>query len=135
METSFRRGRSVSRRLTCAIALAAAAACVAAAVAVHSYGAARSPATTKVTVSATDYRFKLSVKTMHAGTVVFTVVNKGEVPHNFKVQRLNAVTRLLQAGERGTLRVRFKKPGRYYYLCTVDNHVLFGMAGYLRVVR
>ncbi len=101
----------------------------------HSYGAARSPATTKVTVTATDYRFRLSVKTVHLGTVVFTVVNKGEVPHNFKMQRLNAVTRLLQAGERGTLRVRFKKPGRYYYLCTVDNHVLFGMAGYLRVVR
>jgi uncharacterized cupredoxin-like copper-binding protein len=82
----------------------------------------------------TDYRFKLSVKRVHKGTVIFTVVNKGEVPHNFKVQRLNAVTRLVQAGQRATLRVRFRKAGRYYYLCTVDNHVLFGMAGYLRVV-
>jgi plastocyanin len=125
----------VNRRIGRAIALVAAAACVAGAIAVHSYGAARSPATTKVTVTATDYRFRLSLKTVRVGTVVFTVVNKGEVPHNFKMQRLNAVTRLLQAGERGTLRVRFKKPGRYYYLCTVDNHVLFGMAGYLRVVR
>lgn len=74
------------------------------------------------------------MRTVHTGTVLFTVVNKGEVPHNFKIQCRNAVTRLLQAGERGTLRVRFKKPGRYYYLCTVDNHVLVGMAGYLRVV-
>jgi plastocyanin len=125
----------VTRHITRAIALAAALAGIAGAIAVHSYGAAQSPATTKVTVTATDYRFKLSVKSVHVGTVVFTIVNKGEVPHNLKVQRLNAVTRLLQAGQRGTLRVRFKKPGRYYYLCTVDNHVLFGMAGYLRVVR
>jgi plastocyanin len=125
----------VNRRIGRAIALAAAAACVAGAIAVHSYGAARSPATTRVTVTATDFRSKLSVKSVRVGTVLFTVVNKGEVPHNFKVQRLNAVTSLLQAGDRGTLRVRFRKPGRYYYLCTVDNHVLFGMAGYLRVVR
>jgi plastocyanin len=124
----------VTSRITRTIALATAA-CVAGAILVHSHAAATSTATTKVTVSATDYRFKLSVKTVHVGTVAFTVVNRGEVPHNFKVQRLNSVTRLLQAGDRGTLRVRFRKPGRYYYLCTVDNHVLFGMAGYLRVVR
>jgi plastocyanin len=100
-----------------------------------SVAAAAPTATTRDTVSMTDYRFKLSVRTVHTGTVVFTAINKGEVPHNFKVQRLNAVTRLVQAGERATLRVRFRKPGRYYYLCTVDNHVLFGMSGYLRVVR
>jgi plastocyanin len=88
-----------------------------------------------VTVTATDYRFKLSVKSVRAGTVVFTVINKGQVPHNLKVQRLNAKTTLIQPGERATLRVRFKTPGRYYYLCTVDNHVLFGMAGYLRVTK
>jgi plastocyanin len=88
-----------------------------------------------VTVTATDFRFKLSVKSVHTGTVIFTVINKGEVPHNLKIQRLNAKTTLIQAGQRATLRVRFRKAGRYYYLCTVDNHVLFGMAGYLRVVR
>jgi plastocyanin len=135
METSLKPGRSASRRIKRAIAPAAAAAFVAGAIGVHSHAAAGSPATTRVTVSATDFRFKLSVKAVHTGTVLFTVVNKGEVPHNFKLQRLNAVTRLLQSGDRGTLRVRFRKPGRYYYLCTVDNHVLFGMAGYLRVVR
>ena len=36
--------------------------------------------------------------------------------------------------QRHTLRVRFTKTGRYYYFCPVDNHVLYGMAGYLRVI-
>jgi plastocyanin len=124
----------VSKRLRRAIALGAAAAVLAGAIAA-SHGAARPAATTKVTVTMTDYRFRFSVKSVRAGTVVFTAINKGQVQHNFKVQRLNAITRLVQPGERATLRVRFRKPGRYYYLCTVDNHVLFGMAGNLRVVR
>jgi plastocyanin len=31
------------------------------------------------------------------------------------------------------LRVTFKKPGKYYYLCTVGAHVQYGMWGNLRV--
>ena len=127
---------SASRRTGRAIALAGAGACLAGAIAASApSGTTASAATTKVTVGMFDYRFKLSLKTVHVGTVVFTVINKGQVPHTFKVQRLGAITPLLQRGQRATLRVRFRKPGRYYYLCTVDNHVLFGMAGYLRVIR
>jgi uncharacterized cupredoxin-like copper-binding protein len=81
-----------------------------------------------------DYRFRLSTKTVHKGTVVFSVVNKGEVPHIFEIQSLQKETVLLQAGQRATLRVRFRKTGRYYYLCPVGNHVLYGMTGYLRVI-
>jgi plastocyanin len=88
---------------------------------------------TKITVKMVDYRFRLSTKTVHKGTVVFTVVNNGQVPHIFEIQKLRKQTPLLQHGGRATLRVRFTKAGRYYYLCPVDNHVLYGMAGYLRV--
>jgi plastocyanin len=123
----------VTRNTTRALALAAALAAVAGAIAA-TRAAATPTATTRITVRMTDYRFKLSLTRVHKGTVIFTVVNRGEVPHNFKVQRLNKTTTLVQAGQRATLRVRFAKTGRYYYLCTVDNHVLFGMAGYLRVV-
>jgi uncharacterized cupredoxin-like copper-binding protein len=91
-------------------------------------------ATTKVTVKMVDYRFRLSTKTVHKGTIVFTVINKGQVPHIFEIQRLRKQTPLLQPGQRATLRVRFLKTGRYYYVCPVDNHVLYGMTGYLRVV-
>lgn len=91
-------------------------------------------ATTRVTVKMVDYRFRLSTKTVHKGTVIFTVINKGQVPHIFEIQRLSKQTPLVQSGQRATLRVRFRKAGRYYYVCPVDNHVLYGMAGYLRVV-
>ena len=41
---------------------------------------------TKITVTATDFKFKLSKLSVKAGTtVVFTVVNKGKVPHDFKI--------------------------------------------------
>jgi uncharacterized cupredoxin-like copper-binding protein len=117
------------RRLRYAIALAGV--CLVGAIAVSS--SSGTTATTKVTVKMVDYRFRLSTKTVHKGTVVFTVINRGEVPHIFEIQRLSKQTPLLQPGQRATLRVRFRKAGRYYYLCPVGNHVLYGMAGYLRV--
>ena len=81
-----------------------------------------------------DYRFKLSVKTVHKGTVVFVVVNRGMVPHVFSIPRVHTLTPLMQPGQRHTVRVRFAKAGRYYYLCPVDNHVLYGMSGYQKVI-
>ena len=118
------------RHLRSAIALASV--CLAGAIAVSS--SSGTSATTKVTVKMVDYRFRLSTKTVHKGTIVFTVINKGQVPHIFEIQRLRKQTRLLQPGQRATLRVRFLKTGRYYYVCPVDNHPLYGMTGYLRVV-
>ncbi len=122
--------RFPNRTLLYAIALAGV--CLAGAIAASS--SSGQAATTKVTVGMVEYRFKLSTKTVHEGTVVFTVINKGQVPHIFEIQRLHKVTPLLQPRQRYTLRVKFTKPGRYYYLCPVDNHVLYGMTGYLRVI-
>jgi plastocyanin len=113
----------------CAIALV-----VVAAFAAGSRSAATTSTTTRVAVTMVDYRFRLSQRTVHTGTVVFAVVNKGQLPHTFEIQRLHRITAVLQPGGRATLRVNFKKPGRYYYLCTVGNHVLYGMAGYLKVI-
>jgi uncharacterized cupredoxin-like copper-binding protein len=118
------------RQLRYAIALAGI--CLAGAIAV-SPSSGTTAATTKVTVKMVDYRFRLSTKTVHKGTVVFTVINRGQVPHIFEIQRLQKQTALLQPGQRATLRIRFAKAGRYYYICPVGNHVLYGMAGYLRV--
>jgi plastocyanin len=118
------------RQFRSAIALAGI--CLAGAVAASSF--AGTTATTRVTVKMTDYRFRLSTQKVHKGTVIFTVINKGQVAHIFEIQQLLKQTPLLQAGQRATLRVRFTKTGRYYYVCPVGNHVLYGMAGYLRVV-
>jgi plastocyanin len=129
MGTSSRPGRF--RR---ALALAAAGLCLAAAGPV-AIGPARGATVQRVTVKMSEYRFRLSTNTVHTGTVVFTIVNKGEIPHDFSIQKLARVSPLVQSGGKTTMRVTFKKAGTYYYLCTVGAHVQYGMFGNLRVKR
>jgi nitrite reductase (NO-forming) len=87
-------------------------------------------APTKITVSAGEFYFTLSKKSIpKPGTVVFTVINKGQIAHDFSVQALHKTTKLLQPGQKVTLTVTFKKKGSFYYLCTVPRHAQQGMAG------
>jgi uncharacterized cupredoxin-like copper-binding protein len=91
--------------------------------------AQRRPVT--VTVTATEFKFKLSRKTVPVGVVVFKVVNRGKIAHDFKIA--GKKTPLIKAGKSATLRVTFKKKGRYAYLCTVPGHAAAGMKGVLAV--
>jgi plastocyanin len=109
--------------------LAAAGLCLAAA------GTAQAATVQHVTVKMTEYHFRLSTNTVHPGTVVFTIVNKGEIQHDFAIQKLQKVSALVQPGRKTTMRVTFKKAGTYYYLCTVGAHVQYGMFGNLHVKR
>jgi uncharacterized cupredoxin-like copper-binding protein len=91
-------------------------------------------ATTRVTVIAakpSEFRFKLSKKTVKRGVVIFKVVNRGTLVHDFKIR--GKKTKLLAPGKSATLRVVFKKAGRYGYICTVSGHAAAGMKGVLRV--
>ena len=125
--------RLCSRRASySAIAAGLVLAAVAAAIA-PSPAPAQSDAITRVTVKMTEYRFRLSVNHVPKGTVVFTVLNKGQLPHTFEIQRLQKVTPVVQPGGKSVLRVTFRKAGKYYYLCTVGAHVQYGMFGNLRV--
>ena len=54
----------------------------------------------------------------------FTVVNRGEATHDFKIG--GKKTRILNPGQRQTLIVTLKK-GRYTVLCTVPGHAQLGM--------
>jgi uncharacterized cupredoxin-like copper-binding protein len=96
---------------------------------------AAAPAATvqHVTVKMAEYRFKLSTGTVHKGTVVFTILNKGQIQHIFEIQKLGKVSALVQPGKTTTMRVTFKKTGTYYYLCPVGAHVQYGMFGNLHV--
>ena len=67
-------------------------------------------ATTHVTVSATDSRFRLSKRSAPIGTVIFTVANRGKGSHDFKIA--GKKTPLLRPGHSATLRVTFSKGGR-----------------------
>lgn len=118
---------------TRALAVATAGVLLAAVAAATARPAPAAGTVTRVTVNMIEYQFRLSVKKVPRGTVVFTVVNKGELAHIFEIPRLHKITPLLQPGQRAKLRVTFRKAGRYYYICPVGAHVQFGMAGYLKV--
>ena len=51
-----------------------------------------------------EYRFALSVRKVRAGTVIFSVVNKGQLAHDFAIERLQKTSVLIQPGDR----VRFR---------------------------
>lgn len=90
---------------------------------------------TRVTVKMYEYRFALSVRKVRVGTVIFSVVNKGQLAHDFGIEKLQRTSTLVQPGGHTTLRVTFRKPGSYYYLCTVGAHVQYGMHGNLTVTK
>ena len=88
-------------------------------------------AATTIRVTASDFKFKLSARTVRKGTVVFKVKNAGKVRHDFKVG--GKKTALIAPGQTKTLRVVFKKAGKYKYVCTVPGHTTLGMKGVLTV--
>jgi|SRR5712691_8014483 len=91
--------------------------------------APRTTATT-VAVTAKEFKFVLSKRTVPHGTVVFKVVNKGKLPHDFKIS--GHKTALVAPGKSATLKVTLTT-GSKPYLCTVPGHARLGMKGVLKV--
>jgi uncharacterized cupredoxin-like copper-binding protein len=83
-------------------------------------------ASTTVKVTAKEYKFILSRKSAPHGTVVFKVVNKGKIKHDFKIA--GKKTKRLGHGQTATLRVKLTK-GKHKYICTVPGHTTLGMKG------
>jgi uncharacterized cupredoxin-like copper-binding protein len=98
-------------------------------VAVPALGARTHAAAAAVTVTATEFKFKLSKTSVPHGTVVFTFVNKGKIPHDFKIN--GKKTSLMKPGKSTKLTVTFAKKGKFSYLCTVPGHAALGMKGTL----
>jgi uncharacterized cupredoxin-like copper-binding protein len=88
-------------------------------------------ASTTVTVIATEFHFRLSKSSVRKGTVFFKVENKGHIHHDFKINGVK--TSLISPGKTATIKVTFRKAGRYHYTCTVPGHAAAGMQGNLRV--
>jgi plastocyanin len=89
---------------------------------------------TVVTVTMTDYHFKLSKTTgyKHGVAYTFKVVNKGAALHNFDIQRVKA-SKVITNGKVTSFTVTFKKAGKYPYICDVPRHAELGMAGSIKV--
>jgi hypothetical protein len=76
-------------------------------------------------VTARDFRFAIVPAQLKAGTQTFTVVNRGQATHDFKIGTKK--TRILNPGERQTIRVTLRKGRRYTVICTVPGHAALGM--------
>ena len=85
---------------------------------------------TTIKVTAKEYKFILSKKSAPHGKVVFKVVNKGVLPHDFQIN--GKKTKKLGKNKSTTLTVTLKK-GKYPYKCTIDSHAKFGMKGTFKV--
>jgi uncharacterized cupredoxin-like copper-binding protein len=118
-----------SVRVLAAATLAVALVAIAAGPAASSHAPLAPPTTVKVVM--TDFAFALSKHRLVHGKVAFRVVNRGEVVHDFKI--VGKKTPYFTNGQAGVLRVAFKKPGRYPFVCTVPGHIAAGMKGMLTV--
>lgn len=86
----------------------------------------------RVAVGMTEFKFTVVPKTVRKNAVItFALTNRGAIGHDFRVGGKKSA--VLGAGKKGTLKVTFKKAGRYPYLCTLPSHAAAGMKGVLVV--
>lgn len=112
--------------ITLALGVALAALVVAAPVGARSSAASA----TAVTVTMKEFKFTLSKSKVPHGVVTFKLVNKGKLPHDFKIA--GKKSKLIQPGKSGKLVVTLKE-GKLAYTCTVPGHAAAGMKGKLTV--
>jgi len=93
----------------------------------HNAAAQKSVVITRVTVNASEFKYKFSKLRAPIGTVIFTVVNKGKISHDFKIAGKKTPT--LSPGKSAKLTVKFTKKGQYAFLCTLLGHAGAGMRG------
>jgi plastocyanin len=86
--------------------------------------------TTTVHVTAKDFSFGLSTKTVRHGRVTFVIKNTSAALHDFAIAGHTSKT--IGPGKTTRLTLTLKR-GSYPYKCTVDSHAELGMKGVLRV--
>ena len=115
------------------VAVSAVVACLALAAPLAAFAAGTDTTAAKattITVTAgkpTEFHFTLSKKSAAKGAATFKIVNKGKLAHDFKIA--GKVTKKLKPGTTATLKVTFKKGGKFKYLCTLPGHAAAGMKG------
>jgi glucose/arabinose dehydrogenase len=104
------------------------------AVLVGSAPASSSGRVVSVHVVAHDFSFRLSRRSVPAGsTVRFLVWNRGTTVHDFVIKRRR--TRKLRPGQRQAITVTFPHKGSYRFFCSVPGHARLGMQGTFSVGR
>lgn len=79
--------------------------------------------------------FKFSVKEMRVnlGETVKVTFKNIEGKHDWRVDELDAATKIINAGEEETIEFVADKVGNFEYYCSVGNHRQLGMVGTLIV--
>ena len=85
---------------------------------------------TTVTVTMKEFKFILSKRTVPRGVVTFKLVNKGALPHDFKIA--GKKSKMVGRGKTVLFRVTLTA-GAKKYICTVPGHAAGGMKGTLRI--
>ncbi len=89
-----------------------------------------------ITVSMKEFSFTFSKASVPVGTtVIFKVVNKGQLAHDLVFTSLGKATPLIQPGASKLLTVKFAKVGLFPYICSVPRHAQLGMAGSFAVKK
>ena len=86
---------------------------------------------TRITVTMTDYRIRLSVKSAPAGELVFTIYNRGKRAHTFRIGP--KWTLPITPGLTGRLVVVILAKGPQRYWSTLDSDARRGMRGVLKL--
>jgi uncharacterized cupredoxin-like copper-binding protein len=123
----FDRGRSLMNRITLALGVALAALVAAAPIAARPSAVAA----TTVTVTMKEFKFTLSKAKVPHGKVTFKLVNKGSLPHDFKIAGKKSP--MVSPKKTKTFIVTLTKKGKIAYICTVPGHAAAGMKGKLTV--
>ena len=89
---------------------------------------------TVVRVTAKDFSFTLSRRTVPVGRVRFVVVNRGATAHDFSLVGRRK-TPVLTTGATASFEVVFTRAATVAYRCTVPGHAALGMKGVLTVGR
>ena len=85
----------------------------------------------KITVKASEFKFVLlEAERPRRAPVIFTVINKGKISHDFKIAGKKTPT--LLPGKTAKLTVKFTKKGQYAFLCTLPGHARRGHEGQVR---
>jgi uncharacterized cupredoxin-like copper-binding protein len=63
--------------------------------------------------------------------VIFKITNPASEPHDLSIK--GRTSKLLRTGQSTTLRVTFRRKGRYSYKDTFDHHAQFGCRGVFTV--
>ena len=92
----------------------------------------------RVQVSAQEFSYALSRRTVVAGPAIVELYNLGEDPHDLRMQRMGGgrlwKTPLIFPGKYYDLNATLV-PGRYRLWCSIANHRQLGMTAVLTVVK